>query len=354
MPERYTKKYFIEISRKIHNNKYDYSKVIYINSKTPVEIICPTHGSFLQTPNNHRHRGCQKCAFQISASKHKKSTKYFVQKANKIHKYKYNYSLVNYNNYKEHVKIICPIHGIFEQIPSNHLKHGCNQCSHETIANKERKNVNTFVAEAKKIHEDKYRYNKVYYKNAHTKIEILCKKHGSFFQTPNAHLRGQNCPLCSKEQTFDRFLSARRSWGYRGLYKDNVFRSMYEFFWMLYATENKIDFIGLDQSNMRKQWQVQVLLDNKNCTYCADFFIIKENKVIDIKPLYRLKISREKLKIEQGRAEYRKKGYNFEIVDCNSIRVDMKEFIQFFDNKKISLCQDSVKRLEKRRKKLGI
>lgn len=44
---------FIEKATKLHNGKYDYSKVVYIDCKKPVEIICPKHGSFLQTPEEH-------------------------------------------------------------------------------------------------------------------------------------------------------------------------------------------------------------------------------------------------------------------------------------------------------------
>jgi hypothetical protein len=37
---------FIEKAKSIHNDKYDYSKVNYLSNRHPVEIICPTHGSF--------------------------------------------------------------------------------------------------------------------------------------------------------------------------------------------------------------------------------------------------------------------------------------------------------------------
>jgi len=53
---------FVEKANKIHNNKYDYSLVEYINSKSKIKIICPIHGVFEQTPAKHlMGRGCQKC-----------------------------------------------------------------------------------------------------------------------------------------------------------------------------------------------------------------------------------------------------------------------------------------------------
>lgn len=57
-----TKEDFISRAAKIHFDKYDYSKVEYINSNTKVCIICPEHGEFWQTPNKHLHkRGCPFC-----------------------------------------------------------------------------------------------------------------------------------------------------------------------------------------------------------------------------------------------------------------------------------------------------
>lgn len=57
--KRLTKQDFIERARSVHGNKYDYSKVEYINNSTKVVIICPVHGEFLQTPNKHMQgRGC--------------------------------------------------------------------------------------------------------------------------------------------------------------------------------------------------------------------------------------------------------------------------------------------------------
>ena len=58
----------------------------------------------------------------------------FIEKANHIHKNKYDYSLVNYINSKTKVKIICKNHGVFEQSPSKHiLKRGCPKCKFEAF-----------------------------------------------------------------------------------------------------------------------------------------------------------------------------------------------------------------------------
>ena len=117
---------FIEKAKKIHGDKYDYSKVVYKNSYTKVCIICPIHGEFWQTPASHLiGRKCPKC----SKPCYKYTTDDFVQKSRKIHGDKYNYSKVVYKNSYTKVCIICPKHGEFWQTPAEHINGcGCKYC----------------------------------------------------------------------------------------------------------------------------------------------------------------------------------------------------------------------------------
>lgn len=57
-------KEFVEKSKVVHNNKYNYDLVLYENCRSKVKIICPDHGEFEQTPNAHLYAesGCEKCA----------------------------------------------------------------------------------------------------------------------------------------------------------------------------------------------------------------------------------------------------------------------------------------------------
>lgn len=119
------KRNFIEKARRIHGDKYDYSKVEYINAHTKIRIICPIHGEFLQTPNGHiyQKQGCPKCKGK------NKTTEDFITEAQKVHGYKYDYSKVEYINAQTKVCIICPIHGEFLQTPDNHLRgKRCPKC----------------------------------------------------------------------------------------------------------------------------------------------------------------------------------------------------------------------------------
>lgn len=128
---------FIERAKAVHNNKYDYSLVEYVNSVTDVKIICPTHGVFEQKAGVHlQGHGCLKCGFESGREKNKFCTEEFIRKSKEIHGDKYDYSLVEYVNSATKVKIICPIHGVFEQRAEGHLGgYGCKQCYFDSKKN---------------------------------------------------------------------------------------------------------------------------------------------------------------------------------------------------------------------------
>ena len=60
--KRSSKEEFIKRANEKHGDKYNYSKVDYVNNQAKVCIICPEHGEFWQTPNSHLNGvGCPKC-----------------------------------------------------------------------------------------------------------------------------------------------------------------------------------------------------------------------------------------------------------------------------------------------------
>ena len=116
----------------IYNYKYDYSKVKYIDNKTPVTVICPDHGEFYPIPNNHLKgvSGCPKCSALKRHDMYSKTTEQFVEDAIKIHGDRYDYSKTKYYNKSTPVIITCKKHGDFSQVPSAHLSgSGCPACS---------------------------------------------------------------------------------------------------------------------------------------------------------------------------------------------------------------------------------
>ena len=132
----------------------------------------------------------------------KKTISEFIYQAKDIHGDRYDYSLVEYKNTKNKVKIICNIHGIFEQSPQSHLSgQGCSICGFEKTKNNNTKNTKEFINQAKNKQDDKYDYSLVNYINAYTKVKIMCKEHGLFEQTPNSHLSGTGCPICNNNNS---------------------------------------------------------------------------------------------------------------------------------------------------------
>lgn len=195
---------FIERANKMHNNKYLYEKVNYINSLTKVIITCPIHGDFEQTPVNHiTGRGCSKCAIVSTKSKTSSTTEDFIEKAKQIHGNKYDYSEVVYINNRTLIKIVCPEHGLFYQTPKKHLLgSGCKMCGYEKVGKLCRKTTEDFIKDAKQVHGDKYDYSKTQYINSKRDVEIICSIHGSFWQNPHGHVSGYGCPKCTlKEQS---------------------------------------------------------------------------------------------------------------------------------------------------------
>lgn len=183
---------FISKAKEIHGDKYDYSKVEYVNNRSKVCIICPKHGEFLQMPDKHlQGEGCPKCC----KKNRKYTTEEFIQKAKEIHGDKYDYSKTKYGyNKKDKIIVTCPKHGDFFISPDSHINgSGCKYCTKGNIFD-----ANDFIEKSLLIHGNKYDYSKVKYTGAHNKVKIICPIHGEFAQSPNKHIHGQGCPKCNK------------------------------------------------------------------------------------------------------------------------------------------------------------
>lgn len=184
---------FIEKARKKHGNKYDYSKVVYVNSTTKVCIICPIHGEFWQTPQGHlRGNSCPKCANKKRGDTFRSNGETFIERANIIHNGEYIYDKDKYVNAETKVPILCLKHGTFWMTPMNHLLgQGCPKCSGRGL------NTDEVIELFREKHGDEYDYSKVVFKKMHEKVCIICKEHGEFWQTPSKHIHGQGCPKCA-------------------------------------------------------------------------------------------------------------------------------------------------------------
>lgn len=223
--KRKTVEQFTEDAKAVHGNKYDYSKVEYINNATPVCIVCQEHGDFWQTPKQHlRGQGCPECGQNKNRKKQNGRKKtdstrrkllkektgngggrftndLFVDFLKEKYGEKYLYSKIKYVNIKTPVCVVCPEHGDFWKTPLKllHRNTGCPECMKENKQNTLSLGKETFIERANKIHHCKYSYENVVYKNNSTKVEIICPKHGPFLCSPQNHLRGRGCPICKSE-----------------------------------------------------------------------------------------------------------------------------------------------------------
>ena len=270
-----------------------------------------------------------------------------------IHGNKYNYSKVEYKNNRTKIVIECPVHGEFAQTPSNHCQFGCAKCGRNDVANRQKRTTEEFIKEAQEKHGDTYQYSKVKYTQCHSQVEIVCELHGSFLQTPNSHLSGRGCPLCKQGEQHPRFgKPSPHSQGYHGKYKGTTFRSLPELFWMFETEIGGVPFVGLDQASTRSKWQVPVFYGGRKHTYCADFYLPETNEIIDIKPEWKEKIEADKL--QQGKIEYEKRGYQFRLIYTNTIKTKIALFKKLVMNQTIQLYAPSIKRFEARFGKISV
>ncbi len=185
------KKLFLEKCYNKYGDKFDYSKINYVNSITKVELICKKHGSFFVRPDAHlRKVGCPKCNGGIKYTQQE-----YIEIAISKHGNKYDYSKINYINSQINIELICKKHGQFSINPMNHLiGQGCVDC-----AGTRRKTTEQFINEANIAHNFKYDYSKTIYKNNRTKVLIGCPNpyHGFFEQNPKDHVSGHGCNLCA-------------------------------------------------------------------------------------------------------------------------------------------------------------
>lgn len=251
---KYTTEEFILQAKRIHGDRYDYTKTVYKGAKKNIDIRCLIHGVFSQEAYSHKIGGnCPKCAGAYSPT-----TEEFIEECKMVHGDKYGYSHAEYAGKDKNIIIECFIHGFYKQRAGKHkkgdgckrcateaqrtsleeylakvseklkekykyieLKHkvmgkteiltscnthrlfwqradgplsgkGCKQCSDE----ERRNSLEYFIEKSKKIHGNEYDYSKTKYKTAREEVEIVCRTHKSFFQVANAHMQGHGCPKC--------------------------------------------------------------------------------------------------------------------------------------------------------------
>lgn len=199
-----TTEQFIKEARNVHGNKYSYKKTVYITKRQKVCITCPVHGDFWQMPYSHLQGcGCKKCRDENLKTTYEE----FVERANSIHKEKYDYSIItkeNFNGISSYVEIICPVHGVFRQKAIDHVKgKGCPKCAFDKIRGTKSMGKDGFISRAKDMYGNRFDFSKVVFVNVNTEVIITCPIHGDFLVKPKYFLRGYGCPKCDGFKKYD-------------------------------------------------------------------------------------------------------------------------------------------------------
>ena len=125
LKRRLSTKTWIETARKVHGYKYQYHKANYVTAKTPIELVCRKHGSFMIRPDNHisKQQGCKKCSGKSGSGKNKQRKQRidqaeFLRRAKNAHPHRrYDFSESYYTGIANKVSVICFKHGSFEILP---------------------------------------------------------------------------------------------------------------------------------------------------------------------------------------------------------------------------------------------
>lgn len=214
MGRRITQEDYITECKNVHGNRYDYSKTTYIKARSRLTIICRVHGEI--TVHAHKHMkgsNCPSCSSIARGRKIKDTFDTVVAKANRVHNNKYSYPVQKYINTKTPAIISCPIHGEFSQRFDSHVNagHGCPSCSRikdlEDINMLDLKeyyksfgSLGHHILEIQKLYKGLFTFDNLAISTAaDTTQEIICKKHGIFYQSLTELKRGIGCIGCQKE-----------------------------------------------------------------------------------------------------------------------------------------------------------
>lgn len=206
--QRLTTDEFISKCKKLYGDRFSYDKINYVNADTKVIVTCRVHGDFSTRPADFlRGHHCPKCKGDKISNINKLSKRYskeeFIEKSKLLYNELFDYSDVIYVNSRTKILIHSNLCNEDLLITPSRFLQGDFQKKYLGISSKQSKSLTSeiFIQRAKLIHGDRYDYSKVNYKNLNTKVEIICPKHGAFWQTPVNHLYNfQGCPRCMQSR----------------------------------------------------------------------------------------------------------------------------------------------------------
>jgi thiol-disulfide isomerase/thioredoxin len=195
----------LNVLRKEASASFNYDQVPdEFDQADSIPIECLTHGVFYQKPIRHVYGGkCPSCVKDYKRSllvdRNSITTEDFISKSRLKFKDRFNYSKTIYKSKYELITLTCSRHGDIEIPAFQHFRYnfGCPKCSKEIPLIKK---TEKRLEKARKIHNNSYNYSRVVPCTDTNKVEIVCPKHGSFFQYLYDHsVKGIGCPDCSIE-----------------------------------------------------------------------------------------------------------------------------------------------------------
>ena len=192
-------------SKRLYDENYDYSRIDYVNTKTKLIVIDNNYGTtHLITPESLMNG--VKCSIKNTLDK----SQYVIKRFIAVHGDLYDYSKVEYFTEVVKVKIICSIHGEFEQVAKSHISgSGCPKCKGKGFSKDE------IIQQLNKIHKGKYDYSQLVFQSQQDKGIIICPEHGEFEKEISKHKHGEGCPKCGgfNKTTEEFIIESKRKFG---------------------------------------------------------------------------------------------------------------------------------------------
>lgn len=201
----HTERFMEKLQEVFKDKDYDFSRAVYVNSETKVDIICRLHGLFSAVPysllSGH---GCPVCG---NRGFYYKTSADWISRAKEKHP-EFDYSKTEYINNKTKVTVICPIHGEISVWPKLFMSQDnpCSQCRIEKSTQKRSKDLWGRIEE---IYRDKD-YTIITSKDttitSNNHIDVLCNKHNCVFKPSVSNILKAKCgcPQCGIERNADR------------------------------------------------------------------------------------------------------------------------------------------------------
>lgn len=219
-------------------------------------------------------------------------------------------SKVVYINNKTKVSIGCKIHGFFEIYPNHLLKEqGCRKCGLEKRKAEQCEELTRiFVEKSRKIHGNKYIYDKVRYRKTKNKVTITCRNHGDFLQTPRHHLRGSGCQECGlfsiNKKKFTSIIQEEKTIELKKQLRE-LFGDKYNLDKTVYNGSNKLTTLTCPiEGHGNFDRYLAYLLKGNGCQKCLDIYYKEQQRIKEYN-----KFLEKAKKVHHGKYNYDKVEY---------------------------------------------